>query len=126
MSLGIYGFVLTQVPVPVPAPPPPIPSLLLWALSGVLVLASVVAVPIWTRSMQRQMVLRSPQRPEHAALAAYQTGLILRLALAEAVALLGFVDAFSVGRPLDYVSSGVLAALVMLWHFPTERRAFGR
>jgi hypothetical protein len=126
-SLGMYAFVLTQLPRPDGAlPAAPLPPLLLWPLSGVLALTSLVVVPIWGRSMQRQAVLRSPARPELAATQAYFTSLILRLAVAEAIAVLGMVNALSQASLAMYVPSGALAAVIMLWHFPTQTRAAGR
>ena len=127
VSVALYGVVVARLPAPEGPPPEPvIPSLVLWIVSAMLVVVSVVVVPWMGRRMQRSAVLASPQRPEQAALAAYQVSLILRLAAADGIAVLGLVNAIVAHRTSDYASSGVLAGLVMLWHFPTRRRALGQ
>ena len=46
VSVVLYGFVLTQLPPPEEAVAPPLPPLVLWPLTLILTLASVVLVPM--------------------------------------------------------------------------------
>jgi hypothetical protein len=93
--------------------PPPVegPPLLTWVAVGLLVMNAVLSV----------VMLRIGLRSNPAGLPGVQSALIMALAPLEAAGLMGGIAYLQEARPLALVVAG-LALLLMLAHFPTDRR----
>ena len=113
----IYGFVIQSLlagAAPTAAPDPPLPRTFFWGAAAALIVASM----LWTQARLRapldQATSTQPPGPLLAP-ADFQVRSIISLALAEAVCVLGFVQAMLYRAPLrEYLPFGAAAGLVIV------------
>lgn len=79
------------------------------------------AIGMFRQSAPKVRVFSDAQKARAIALATYQTSLILGMAMAESVALFGFVLGFLGFAPLQVLPFWIVAWLLMLSRFPNDK-----